>query len=955
MNRFFAGLAIAFFAVSQADAQVHTWNGPFTGTTNWSTGTWNPSTPPTGGAVGTRIIFSQLGSGAYTAANDLGNPFLLSFLDLESGGGGVTVSSLASNTLQFGSSSVISQNGIGVAVISSTATLTGASSTMISGANFGNVQVSGVLSGDNSLNINRLSSQPFTGLVDLTGANIYGSGTDLQAGNLRVGNATALGTGTLRITGGTLGATTTTTIANPVLVNATNLVYSGFANLTLTGVIGEIGTSGVTLSSMTGSTLILQGTNTYTGPTNTVVNPRISSNGPTVGNLTFSGANGSSNLSSGFTFNGGGTLTLDNSAAGANNDDRIGNSAPVTISGGTLVVNGANGGATVENIGSFTGSGSVFVTMNAGTTGNTGTTLQADSLVRSNRAQFLFRANSANFGGPIGANVANLAFDSIPALFGGGGAAGTTTISIIPYAIGGITTGSTGTDLVTYGANGVRPLSTTANEYATTITDGSTTLNNVRLNAATAITLPTQINALVIASTTPFTGSTSTLTLANGTLLNTSAFTVPAAMTLNFGSEGVLFNNSTMTVDGVLTGTGGLTKTGTAALTLNNVANNVTGTLTINQGTIQITDPAAIASFSTIVMNGRASTSTPGLGLTGAVDATINKTMTVTDGFARLLSGTGTLTYAGQITGPGGVLINGGNVELTNATNNYTGQTRVFGGNLLVSGDSVLGNGGGVDFGALSTAGLRLTGNWTTSRQINISFSSQLDTNGFNWTVNSPLTGTGSAINKVGAGIWTLSQGGALGQSLTSGATTTTTTINVAAGELRVTNATGSATGTATVNINATSIVSGNGNIAGATTVAATAFVEPGQGPANVDTLRFGSTLVLNGTYTADVVTTIADRINVAGAVTLGAASILNFPGSNTYDAGTTYTLMQFPSLTGTFATTPGIPGSHMLVYNPTSIQLVPVPEPTAILAFAGLAFGVGYRIRRRVRSRRGA
>lgn len=224
MNRFFAGLAIAVFAVSQANAQVHTWNGPFTGTTNWSTGTWNPSTPPTGGAVGTRIIFSQLGSGAYTAANDLGNPFLLSFLDLESGGGGITVSSLASNTLQFGSSSVISQNGIGVAVISSTATLTGASFTMVSGANFGNVQVSGVLSGDNSLNINRLSSQPFTGLVDLTGANSYGGGTDLQAGNLRVGNATALGSGTLRVTGGTLGATTTTTIANPVVVNSTNLI-----------------------------------------------------------------------------------------------------------------------------------------------------------------------------------------------------------------------------------------------------------------------------------------------------------------------------------------------------------------------------------------------------------------------------------------------------------------------------------------------------------------------------------------------------------------------------------------------------------------------------------------------------------------------------------------------------------------------------------------------------------
>jgi hypothetical protein len=42
-----------------------------------------------------------------------------------------------------------------------------------------------------------------------------------------------------------------------------------------------------------------------------------------------------------------------------------------------------------------------------------------------------------------------------------------------------------------------------------------------------------------------------------------------------------------------------------------------------------------------------------------------------------------------------------------------------------------------------------------------------VDTNGFDWTVNSPLTSTTDhpvfdTINKVGAGIWTLTQGGQL-------------------------------------------------------------------------------------------------------------------------------------------------------------------------------------------------
>ena len=74
-----------------------------------------------------------------------------------------------------------------------------------------------------------------------------------------------------------------------------------------------------------------------------------------------------------------------------------------------------------------------------------------------------------------------------------------------------------------------------------------------------------------------------------------------------------------------------------------------------------------------------------------------------------------------------------------------------------------------MDIGAFADEGIRLTGDWTTSRTINFSFASQVDTNGFNWTINSPVTGNAATINKVGAGMWTLTQGGTLGQSLASG------------------------------------------------------------------------------------------------------------------------------------------------------------------------------------------
>ena len=152
---------------------------------------------------------------------------------------------------------------------------------------------------------------------------------------------------------------------------------------------------------------------------------------------------------------------------------------------------------------------------------------------------------------------------------------------------------------MTYGANGVRPLSLAANEYATTISSGTATSDNVRLAAASAVTAPTTINALVIANAAPFTGSTSTLTVTSGTVLVTTTSDIPAGMTLDFGgAEGNIFAPATLTVNGILTGSNGLTKSGNGFLVLNNSANNVTGTLTINRGFVDIVDPAALAGFS---------------------------------------------------------------------------------------------------------------------------------------------------------------------------------------------------------------------------------------------------------------------------------------------------------------------------------------------------------------------
>ena len=67
-----------------------------------------------------------------------------------------------------------------------------------------------------------------------------------------------------------------------------------------------------------------------------------------------------------------------------------------------MTLSGGQAASTLEDIGALSGQGIVVVTVNAGAAGNTGTTLQANSLARVDRGQFLFRGNNASFGSAPG-------------------------------------------------------------------------------------------------------------------------------------------------------------------------------------------------------------------------------------------------------------------------------------------------------------------------------------------------------------------------------------------------------------------------------------------------------------------------------------------------------------------------------------------------------------------------
>jgi autotransporter-associated beta strand protein len=214
-----------------------------------------------------------------------------------------------------------------------------------------------------------------------------------------------------------------------------------------------------------------------------------------------------------------------------------------------------------------------------------------------------------------------------------------------------------------------------------------------------------------------------------------------------------------------------------------------------------------------------------------------------------------------------------------------------------------------------------------------------------------------TSLQKTGPGTWQL-----------TGASTYTGTTRVDGGTLLVNNAAGISTGAVTVTAatapgGAFGTLGGAGGIAGAVTVQAgsgggsDAVIAPGLTTGvGVATLSLNGGLTVNGTYTADVQTApdLSDLLAVTGNLTLGTASTLNLPGTNTYappSANVTYTLATYTgTLSGTFTSVLNQPAGYSVVYTtPGQINLVgaPVPEPAFVLAACGVA---GFAARRRSR-----
>ncbi len=123
------------------------------------------------------------------------------------------------------------------------------------------------------------------GILQLNNSNTYSGGTRINGGKINVRKADGLGTGPITLENfGTLSSDSV--LANPLTVNAGTLFHCALSGtVTLNGIahfisdctvagnmsgpggIDHLGRNGTYLSMVPGGTLILQGTNSYTGPT----------------------------------------------------------------------------------------------------------------------------------------------------------------------------------------------------------------------------------------------------------------------------------------------------------------------------------------------------------------------------------------------------------------------------------------------------------------------------------------------------------------------------------------------------------------------------------------------------------------------------------------------------------------------------------------------------------------
>lgn len=748
------------------------------------------------------------------------------------------------------------------------------------------------------------------GTLTLTGANTYGAvntvSTLVNGGVLKVGADAALGQGDVSLSGGTLQSSATYTLGaarHVVLSGSGGTIDTNGFNLTFAG--GIQGSGGLIKTG--NGTLTLAGSNTYTGGTTLgggIVNANSDAAfGDPTQNVTFNG--GILQLGSSFNLNTARALTL--------------------AAAGTIDTNGFNStiSQAISGAGSLTkiGAGTLFLTGQntyLGTTTVTGGTLNISS--------------DANLGpvqctggvGPFGCNF----YSEMTVTVNGG-----TLQAGADLSLGrSVQTGSAGAIIDTNGhsvtiggnvsgtgalvKNGAGTLTLTAGNYLGNYT-GATIVNagTLMIMADTVLNAPATVTCNGFLGGTPTLGSDGKPSCFFGGLtygpiapltINGATLAFGANLTLYSGrgvllSQGATIDTGTFAgeIDGVISGSGGLVKAGTGTLTLLG-ANTYSGGTTVTGGLLMLGSDAALGAAGTGI-----TVSAAGIGATSSF--TSARAVSFQGGLTLDAKTNVTLTLSGVLSGTGGLTkIDGGTVALTGA-NTFAGGIVISGGALSINADAALGNAANVvtinSGGSLNF----LASNAIASTRAFVLGGGSINTNGFNETISTVLTGAGG-LTKAGNGVLTLtasntykggnffngglvnasseaSLGGA-GVALTfnSGGLQFGAAFNPSLSDVIVLNGGGGTLDTNGFDITVANVVSGSGGLT--KTGAGTLFLTASNAFTGMTTVAGGTlNIVNNATLASSIIAVGGATLQFGSAFTLTKA--LQLTGAATLDTGT--------------------------------------------------------------------
>jgi len=675
-----------------------------------------------GSGVATVTLSGGIGSNVTTInQNSATSALVISTNAINVNSAGTTISSTGTATTVSGGTAgtgalILNDNGAGVITLSSTAgsTINNTGAIINSGTGAGIVTVSGTIGGS----VNALTQNSATSALTISGTtNTYTGTTSVLAGTLNFINNGSLGAGTTNILLGNTTGTVNVSLLNgganwsrnvtvqsgnsgvaTIGVNAAITTLStdsgsitlgnssaghgvtlaatttGTTALNFSGIIADgsgvtSGFGAVTISATTG-VIELSGANTFAGGVN-LTSGNLSLNSATAlgaGALTINGGN-LSQVTASNTITNANALVLDQdfSYTGVGSTLNLGNGA---VNLGALTNNALGGNTAVNAARIITVSGTTTLTI-GGIVSN-GTNGLTNSVTKAGTGTLILSGNSLYTGGTtVNAGVLQLGGTQTGSItINSGGTlnnAGLFSTVTAWITSGDITTGSTG-DIALTGAD----------------------TENINFGNDTNLMLGASSNA-TYSGTITTSGTTVHLGGGGGTLTVTNANVVPTGDNLVIGAN---------SVPTLLTNSAAGTSTGTVAFT---GAINVTGTTTVNAGTLNLATTSGALASSAIILNGgttllidNSGGGTPSASFTRAASVTLNNaTLTV--------SGTSTGNSDDVITGALTINSGGANVITVNPATGTN--TELSAASLGITGTNSFAFVNGVNLGKAAPAG----------------------------------------------------------------------------------------------------------------------------------------------------------------------------------------------------------------------------------------------------------